>query len=113
MASSVSLAQTVTAVNQQRRDTDNVSTKSGSVKGGKSKTGSVKGKEISIRSGSESPPNVAVTHCVDHDEGYSEDEDDGDEWLKSLTPCSVSGVTPQHVHIKVAVDEKVSKRRFF
>ncbi|RXW23823.1 hypothetical protein EST38_g1989 [Candolleomyces aberdarensis] len=113
MTSSVSLAQTVTAVHQQRRDTDNVSTKSGSVKGGKTKTGSVKGKEISIRSGSESPPNVAISHCADHDEGYSEDEDDGDEWLKSLAPCSIPGVTPQHVHIKVAVDEKASKRRFF
>ena len=47
-------------------------------------------------------------HCCD-----PEEEDEGDEWLKSIVPCSAEGHTPQHVHIKVAVDEKHHKRRFF
>ncbi|CAA7271782.1 unnamed protein product [Cyclocybe aegerita] len=52
-------------------------------------------------------------HCVDHDEHDVEDEDDGDDWLKSIDPCSMPGVVPRHVHIKVAVDEKQGKRKFF
>ncbi|TRM61900.1 kinase-like domain-containing protein [Schizophyllum amplum] len=40
--------------------------------------------------------------------------DDGDEWIKSIMPCSAPGVQPQHVHIKVTTaDEKGGKRRFF
>jgi serine/threonine protein kinase len=50
--------------------------------------------------------------CMDHD-CDEEDEDDGDEWLKSIAPCSATGCQPQHVHIKVAVEEKPHKRRFF
>jgi hypothetical protein len=60
-------------------------------------------------SGVETPPGG---HCADHD-CDPEDEDDGDEWLKSIEPCSREGVVPKHVHIKVAVDEKQRKRRFF
>jgi len=52
-------------------------------------------------------------HCVDHDDHDLEDEDDGDEWLKSLEPCSRVGVEPKHLHIKVAVDEKQGKKKFF
>lgn len=52
-------------------------------------------------------------HCVDHDDHDEADEDDGDDWLKSIQPCSMVGVIPQHVHIKVAVDEKQTKRKFF
>ncbi|KAJ7098008.1 other/HAL protein kinase [Mycena belliarum] len=51
-------------------------------------------------------------HCADHD-CDPEDEDDGDEWLRSIEPCSREGVVPKHVHIKVTVDEKQGKRRFF
>ncbi|KAK7014934.1 kinase domain-containing protein [Favolaschia claudopus] len=50
--------------------------------------------------------------CADHD-CEPEEEDDGDEWLKSIEPCSREGVVPKHVHIKVAIQEKQSKRRFF
>ncbi|KAJ7063212.1 other/HAL protein kinase [Mycena amicta] len=50
--------------------------------------------------------------CADHD-CTPEEEDEGDEWLKSIVPCSREGVEPQHVHIKVAVAEKQGKRRFF
>ncbi|KAG8936570.1 serine/threonine protein kinase [Tulasnella sp. 418] len=41
-----------------------------------------------------------------------EEEDDGDSWLKNIVPCSRAGVSPTHVHMKVAVEEKPSKRRF-
>ncbi|KAL0569894.1 serine/threonine protein kinase [Marasmius crinis-equi] len=50
-------------------------------------------------------------YCVDHDP--SDEEDDGDSWLKDVVPCSSPGVTAGHVHIQVAVDEKQGKRRFF
>lgn len=60
-------------------------------------------------SGMGTPPGQ---HCVDHD-CDPEDEDDGDDWLKSIVPCSAVGVQPKHVHIRVAVDEKQGKRRFF
>jgi len=50
-------------------------------------------------------------HCEDHD-CDPEEEDDGDEWLKSIVTCS-DAQPSNHVHIKVAVDEKQQKRRFF
>lgn len=50
-------------------------------------------------------------HCEDHD-CDPEEEDDGDEWLKNIEPCSLPGVQPKHCHIKVQVEAK-SKRRFF
>jgi hypothetical protein len=52
-------------------------------------------------------------HCVDHDDHDEEDEDEGDHWIKSLEPCSGEGVQPRHLHIKVAVDEKQGKKKFF
>lgn len=61
-------------------------------------------------SGIETPPGG---HCVDHDDCDPDDEDDGDDWLRSIVPCSRPGAQPSHVHIKVAVDEKQGKRRFF
>ncbi|OJT03141.1 Serine/threonine-protein kinase oca2 [Trametes pubescens] len=50
--------------------------------------------------------------CVDHCHA-PEEEDEGDEWLKSIVPCSEGGAPPTHAHIKVDVDEKHHKRRFF
>ncbi|KAF7304785.1 Protein kinase domain-containing protein [Mycena kentingensis (nom. inval.)] len=50
--------------------------------------------------------------CVDHD-CTPEEEDEGDGWLKGIEPCSRDGVTPKHMHIKVTIAEKQSKRRFF
>ncbi|CAL1704371.1 unnamed protein product [Somion occarium] len=52
--------------------------------------------------------------CEDHlDE--PEEEDEGDDWLRSIRPCSdlVPGRQSLHTHIKVAIDEKANKRRFF
>ncbi|KAH9857003.1 hypothetical protein C2E23DRAFT_865638 [Lenzites betulinus] len=50
--------------------------------------------------------------CADHCHA-PEDEDEGDEWLRGIVPCSKEGAAPAHQHIKVDVDEKHSKRRFF
>lgn len=52
-------------------------------------------------------------HCVDHDDHDEEDEDDGDEWIKSLEPCSREGIQLKHLHIKIAVDEKLGKTKLF
>ena len=54
---------------------------------------------------------LSTGHCVDHDD--CDEEDDGDEWLKSIESCSKPGIVPSHVHIKVAVEEKQTKRKFF
>lgn len=60
--------------------------------------------------GIDTPPGV----CQDHDLSADE-EDDGDAWLKSIKTCSTlePNAKPEHVHIKVAVEEKAHKRRFF
>lgn len=102
MASSVSLVQTVTDLHQQQREAEE--------RPESRATGRYKGKQISI-SGTDSPPNGAV-HCQDHDED-TEDEDEGDDWIKSINSCSTPLQIPQHVHVKVQVDEKAAKRRFF
>ena len=58
--------------------------------------------------GIETPPGV----CQDHDLS-AEEEDDGDAWLKGIKTCSTPGAQADHTHIKVAVEEKAHKRRFF
>jgi len=58
--------------------------------------------------GIDTPPGV----CQDHDLS-AEEEDDGDEWLKSINACSTPDIRPDHAHINVAVEEKAHKRRFF
>jgi serine/threonine protein kinase len=60
--------------------------------------------------GIDTPPGI----CQDHDLS-AEEEDDGDAWIKSLKPCSTlkTGVRAEHVHVKVTVEEKGHKRRFF
>ncbi|KAI0306518.1 hypothetical protein B0F90DRAFT_1690538 [Multifurca ochricompacta] len=58
--------------------------------------------------GIDTPPGM----CQDHDLAV-EEEDDGDAWLKSIKTCSTPRVTPEHAHIKVTVEEKPHKRRFF
>jgi serine/threonine protein kinase len=59
--------------------------------------------------GMDTPPGG---YCADHDYEAA-DEDDGDEWMKSIPTCSTPGTSRAHVHIKVNVDENQSKRRFF
>lgn len=49
--------------------------------------------------------------CQDH--CTPEEEDDGDEWLKGIVACSSVGSKRDHTHIKVVVDEKQHKKRFF
>jgi serine/threonine protein kinase len=59
--------------------------------------------------GIDTPPGV----CQDHDLS-AEEEDDGDAWLKGIKTCSTFGVGQSgHSHIKVNVEEKAHKRRFF
>lgn len=82
---------------------------------GKGKTsGLLCGCETATRRGARGETTPHGGHCVDHDDCDTDDEDDGDEWLKSIEPCSREGVVPGHLHIKVAVDEKKqTKRKFF
>jgi serine/threonine protein kinase len=65
---------------------------------------------LSSPPGIDTPPGV----CQDHDLSADE-EDDGDAWLKSIKTCSTlkPNAKPEHAHIKVTVDEKAHKRRFF
>ena len=60
----------------------------------------------SIR-GVDTPPSF---ECEDHKLG---EEDDGDEWLKTVNCCSIPDTVPGHVHTKIVIDEKQHKRRFF
>lgn len=46
----------------------------------------------------------------DSDEEY--DEDLGDSWVRGIDSCTEKEV-PTHVHIRIPVDEKSSKKRFF
>ena len=39
--------------------------------------------------------------------------DEGDEWLRDIEACSAVGKNATHAHIKVVVDEKQHKKRFF
>jgi len=49
-----------------------------------------------------------------HDHGEVVEEDEGDEWLRSIETCSIlQGRTPTHEHLKVVVEEKQGRRRFF
>ena len=50
--------------------------------------------------------------CIDHS-WDPEEEDGGDEWLKSIVPCSATRAAINHSHIKVTVDEKSTRRKFF
>jgi serine/threonine protein kinase len=60
------------------------------------------------KSGIDTPPG---SHCVDHGECDPEDEDNGDEWLTGVVPCSTSP-SCSHAHTKGLLDEK-QKKKFF
>lgn len=64
-------------------------------------------KDAATPSGIETPPG---TRCVDHD-CTPEEEDDGDAWLKGISPCSTTHPNA-HAHIKVAIEDP-KKRKFF
>lgn len=49
----------------------------------------------------------------DDDEESEKQGDTGDEWLKSIVPCSRIFGAPNHTHVKVMSDEKQPKKRFF
>lgn len=46
----------------------------------------------------------------DSDEEY--DEDLGDSWVRDIDSCTEKEM-PTHVHIRIPVDEKTNKKRFF
>jgi hypothetical protein len=73
----------------------------------------VEAKAAAAAGGADGSFHAHAGYCVDHDDHDEEDEDDGDDWLRSIEPCSKVGVVPGHMHIKVAVDEKQGKRKFF
>ncbi|CAE6503349.1 unnamed protein product [Rhizoctonia solani] len=53
---------------------------------------------------------------VHPDQDDMEDDGEGaDEWLGSIVPCSCvpAGQQPDHSHVRIAVDDKAPKRRFF
>lgn len=70
-------------------------------------------------------PGSGATRCHCHEtdedsafaegdeEDVEEEEDETDPWLRSIIPCSLENIAPDHLHIKVAVEEKTHKRRFF
>lgn len=39
-----------------------------------------------------------------------EEEDDGNEWVKGIVPCSQAGCSPDHAHVKPPIEEK---KKFF
>jgi len=39
-----------------------------------------------------------------------EEEDEGDDWLKSVIPCSQPDHSPDHWHVKPQIEEK---KKFF
>lgn len=61
-------------------------------------------------SGIDSPPRHCQDHCCEPDE-----EDDGDEWLKSIVPCSAlgKGQKASHQHVKIEAEPKPAKKRLF
>ncbi|THH33960.1 hypothetical protein EUX98_g228 [Antrodiella citrinella] len=50
--------------------------------------------------------------CSDHLDDPVE-EDEGDDWLANIQPCSMESVQPTHVHVKIPIDDKAHKKRFF
>lgn len=38
------------------------------------------------------------------------EDDEGDDWVKGIMPCSCSGVAPDHTHVKPQIEEK---KKFF
>ncbi|KAJ4488098.1 other/HAL protein kinase [Lentinula aciculospora] len=88
-----------------------ISTLTGTINGGGKEPGDIN-RDSGVNSSTSSLSTVHQPYCVDHD-CEPEEEDNGDPWLTSITPCSRLGIKLDHVHIKVAVDEKAGKRKLF
>ncbi|KAG8748718.1 serine/threonine protein kinase [Ceratobasidium sp. 414] len=54
-------------------------------------------------------------HASENETGEEGEVEGTDEWLSSIVPCSclTPGQKPDHSHVKIAVDDKAPKRRFF
>lgn len=46
------------------------------------------------------------------DEDAAGDDEDADEWVRSIETCTESGA-PKHVHARIQNEEKSFKKRFF
>jgi len=57
----------------------------------------------------------AMNHHAEEEAGEEDEGEGADEWLRDIVPCSCvpHGQKPDHSHIKLAVDDKAPKRRFF
>jgi serine/threonine protein kinase len=51
--------------------------------------------------------------CADHDCRYQGELDDGDDWVKSISICSDVDNSATHTHVKLQIEEKPAKKRFF
>lgn len=51
--------------------------------------------------------------CDDHDCRYQGEVDDGDEWIKGINICSDLDHAPTHTHVRLQIEEKPAKKRFF
>jgi hypothetical protein len=52
-------------------------------------------------------PGSGVNAC-----GGTEEEDDGDEWLKDVPTCAQTECKPNHTHVKIALEETKTKKFF-
>ena len=48
----------------------------------------------------------------DEDDEWPEDDEDGDEWARSIETCTESG-TPKHVHVRIQSEAKGFRKKFF
>lgn len=48
----------------------------------------------------------------DEDDEWSVDDEDGDEWVRSIETCTESG-DPKHVHVRIQNEEKSFRKKFF
>lgn len=46
------------------------------------------------------------------DDEWPEDDEDGDEWVRSIETCTESGA-PKHMHVRIQGEEKSFKKKFF
>jgi len=48
----------------------------------------------------------------DEDDEWPEDDEDGDEWARSIETCTESGA-PKHVHVRIQSEAKGFRKKFF
>lgn len=73
------------------------------------------GKKSGLKCGCEGKECGGAMNVHTNGDGIEEEEEGMDEWLSEIVPCSCvpAGKQPDHTHVKIAVDDKAPKRRFF